>query len=388
MKHKAVLMIFVLGSVCVHAQTTSLVDVAAIDRERILRGAEAVFKEEPITITAYRCERSAGGPNDFFSEGDYWWPNPKDSTAPYIQRDGMTNPDNFVLHRQAMLNFNRAVSTLTAAYKITSDKKYAQRAVMHLRAWFITPSTKMNPHLKYAQAIRNKVTGRGIGIIDTIHLMEVARSVEVLINSKALSPEDAETIKNWFKEYLEWLTTHQYGIDEREAKNNHGTWWVAQVAEFAHLVGDTAQLAYCRNRFKKVLISNQMATDGSFPLELKRTKPYNYSLFNLEGFASICQIASTPNDNLWNFAMADGRSMKKAIEFLYPYILDKSHWPYPKDVMYYEFYPTRQPSLLFAGVAYNDQRFIDQWKSLDGDPTNPEVIRSLAIKQPILWINE
>jgi len=44
----------------------------------------------------------------------------------------------------------------------------------------------MNPNLQYAQAIHGRFTGRGIGIIDTIHLVEVARALEVLAGSKAL----------------------------------------------------------------------------------------------------------------------------------------------------------------------------------------------------------
>jgi hypothetical protein len=255
-----------------------------------------------------------------------------------------------------------------------------------LKSWYVNAGTRMNPSLLYAQAIKGKVTGRGTGIIDTIHLLEVARAVEILCDSKSLDAETKEAVLVWFREYLHWLTTHQYGVDEREAKNNHGTWWVTQVAGFAHLVGDTTQLTYCRNRFKSVLMPDQMATDGSFPLELKRTKPYNYSIFNLEGFAIICQILSTPNDDLWNFTIPDGRNMHKAMEFLYPYLADKSKWPYPKDVMHFEGFPSRRPMLLFAGLVFNEQKYIDLWKQLDPDPTDVEVQRNVPLKQPILWV--
>lgn len=362
------------------------VDVAAIDRARILKGAELYFQEPPMTVTAFSSPRSAGGVHEFFSEGDYWWPDPKNPDGPHVQRDGMTNPDNFTKHREMMQRFCKAVSTLAAAYEITHDEKFAARAVRHLRAWFVDDSTKMLPHLKYAQAIKGKVTGRGTGIIDTIHLIEVARSVETLSGSASLSAADESAIKKWFSEYLEWLMTHQYGRDERDAKNNHGTWWVTQVATFAHLVGDTSALSYCRSRFKTVLLPNQMAADGSFPGELRRTKPYNYSLFNLDGMGLICRILSTPGDNLWEFTLPDGRNMRKGMEFLYPYIVDKSKWPYPKDVMYFEYFPVRVPSLLFAGLAFNDGKYIDVWKKLDPDPTNAEVQRNVPVRQPVLWV--
>jgi hypothetical protein len=335
------------------------VDIVGVDRDRVSLSAERFLKEEPTTITAYLSPRSAGGRHDYFSEGDYWWPDPKNPDGPYIQRDGMTNPDNFVLHREALIGFSKAVSTLVAAFRITEDEKYAIHALKHIRAWFIDEETRMNPHLRFAQAIKGKATGRGVGIIDTIHLLEVARAIEVLRGAGSMSKDDEEAIKNWFVAYMDWMTSHQYGIDEREAKNNHGTWWVAQVAEYANLVDDTAKFDYCRRRFKTVLLPDQIALDGSCPLELKRTKPYNYSIFNLEGMAVICQILSTAEDNLWEFTLSDGRNMRRAMEFIFPYVKDKSRWPYLKDVMYFDYYPVRHSSLLFAGIALGEPRYVD-----------------------------
>src|SRR3954465_13909924 len=134
--------------------------------------------------------RSAGGPHDFFSEGDYWWPNPADPTGPYIQKDGLTNPDNFVAHRLAMIRLSTHVATLTAAWRITGDAKYADHALTHLRAWFIDKDTMMNPNLQYAQAIKGITTGRGIGVIDTIHLIEVAQSASLLQQAGLLKGND------------------------------------------------------------------------------------------------------------------------------------------------------------------------------------------------------
>src|SRR4029077_15568188 len=124
---------------------------------------------------------------------------------------------------------------------------------------------------------------------------------------------------------------HPYGIEERDAKNNHGTCWVMQVAAFASVTGDDAQKEMCRVRFKTILLPTQMAPDGSFPLEIARTKPYGYSLFNLDAMATICQILSNAKDNLWTFELSDGRGIRKALAFMTPYIRTKSTWPYPTD---------------------------------------------------------
>jgi hypothetical protein len=362
------------------------INVASPERKRVLDAACMVLNENPLTITEFPASQSAGGIHDYYSEGDYWWPNQQDSQAPYIQRDGMTNPDNFVKHREALFHFAKTVSTLTAAYRLTGEEQYAREAIKHVRSWFVTSSTRMNPSLLYAQAIRNKVTGRGIGIIDAIPLIEVARSIEILDGSVSMDAPTKVALLQWFKEYLTWLTHHQYGVDERDAKNNHGTWWVAQVAQIAHLVGDSARMDNCRDRFKNVLLPEQMAQDGSFPLELKRTKPYSYSIFNLEGFAAICKILSTPCDNLWNYATTDGRSMHKAMEFLYPFVFNKSLWSYSKDVMHFENLPVRNQMWLFAGLEFQEKKYLELWNHLQPDSPDQEVQRNQPLKQPVLWI--
>ena len=67
-------------------------EIARIDRQRILLAADKYLGEPPITITAYSSSRSNGGKHDYFSEGDYWWPDPKNPNGPYIRRDGFSNP--------------------------------------------------------------------------------------------------------------------------------------------------------------------------------------------------------------------------------------------------------------------------------------------------------
>lgn len=358
------------------------------EQQFIIKTATEFLDSLPVTVTAAFCERSAGSIHDFYSEGDYWWPDPQNPDGPYIQHDGETNPANFVAHRLAMVRFSRIVGMQTSAYLLTGDKKFAKATQKHLEAWFINPETCMNPSLLYVQAIKGRFTGRGIGIIDAIHLIEVARSVEILEQKSAISPEDVEEVKAWFGDLVDWLTTHQYGIDEMNAKNNHGTCWVMQTAMFARLAGNEKVLDFCLERFKSVLLPGQMSQDGSFQLELKRTKPYGYSLFNLDAFFTTAKILSTPQENLFNFTTPEGLNLEKGAEFLFPFVADKSKWPYPPDVMYFDEWPVRQPFLLFAGEAYNNKEYIELWKKLEGSPETAEVLRNLPIRNPLLWLDE
>ena len=355
-----------------------------LNTRALLMRAQEYLGQPPVPITDFSSERSEGGPNDFYSEGDYWWPDPDNPDGPYIRRDGKTNPDNFVAHRQAMRRLNEWVSTLVAAYKLTGEQRYADHALAHLTAFFLTPATRMNPSLLYAQAIKGKVSGRGIGIIDTIHLIEVARAIEELAASGYLGGQALTGLKDWFDAYATWMNTHEYGLDEKDHGNNHSTWWAAQVAAFAHLTGNAELLDVARSQFKK-LLSAQMADDGGFPEELGRTKPYNYTLFNLEGYAVLCHLASTPAENLWTYEGANG-SIRKAWEFMLPFIRDKSSWTYPPDVQYYDQLPIQTTGLLLAARAYRDPEMMAAWRELNPERPSEEVNRNFPIREPVLWL--
>lgn len=362
-------------------------DVAAIDRVRILKAADAALALEPITITAFRAELSEGDGNDFYSNGDYWWPDPsKPDGLPYIRRDGKSNPNNFTAHRICVNQLRNAVAALGAAYRVTGEDRYAAKSADLLRVFFLDPDTRMHPQLDFAQAIPGRTPGRGIGIIDTLHLIEIPPAIETMADSPAFPPAILAGLKQWFRDYTHWMLTSKNGRKEADTKNNHAVAYWLQIASFARFTGDEKSLAECRWRFKEVFVPDQMAQDGSFPLELKRTKPYAYSIFQLDNMATLCQVLSTPEDNLWEFELPDGRGIRKAMAYLYPYLADKSTWPLDPDVQSWDGWPARQPSLMFAGLALDEPRYLDLWKRLNPDPTDPEIRRNIAITQPLLWL--
>jgi hypothetical protein len=201
-----------------------------------------------------------------------------------------------------------------------------------------------------------------------------------------LPDEDMKGTKKWFSEYLTWITTHPYGIAEMNAQNNHGTCWVMQASIFAKYTGNKDVLKFCSDRYKTVLLPDQMAADGSFPRELQRTKPYAYSLFNLDAMATVCQILSTEEDDLWTYTTPDGKNIQKGIDFMFPFVMNKSSWPYQPDVMYWDEWPVAQPFLLFASMGLKNQAYLEIWKTLEHFPVNDEVIRNLPVRNPIIWL--
>lgn len=359
--------------------------VAETDRQRILRPASKYLSEAPLTITAFPTSRSAGGLHDFYSQADYFWPNPKNPNGPYINRDGQSNPENFAEHRKAMVRLSIQMPALTAAWLLTGERRYGLKACEHLRAWFVTPETLMNPHLLYSQAVQGVSTGRSYGIIDTLHLVEVARAASFLTN-KMMSSQDSAAVKNWFASYLAWLSHSERGMAERDTTNNHAFCWALQAAEFARLADDDQSREEVYRRYREILLPMQMDAIGSFPRELARTKPYSYSIFNFDILAGLCQSLKGLAPDPLTFRLPDGRGFSKAAEFIYPYLKDKSAWKWAKDVEHFDALPVRSPGLLFAGIACKQQAYLDLWKTLNPDPADKEIIRNYPIRQPVLWV--
>ena len=357
------------------------------DESQIIAKADAAINITPPHITDDRAERSMGGPNDFYSDSDYWWPDPdKADGLPYIRRDGETNPDNFNKHRASMRIMRTCVANLTAGYCISENEAYANKAVTFLREFFLDEETKMNPHMLYAQAVAGLHHGRAVGVIDTLHLIDVPVAIGRLKNSSAMTAEIYNGLRKWFEDYLHWMSTHEQGIQEMNARNNHGVCWNVQAAMFAKFTQNTEMLEFCKKRFVEVYFPNQMAQDGSFPHELARTKPYSYSCFIVDNMVNVINILSTKECNLWEFSLEDGRCIKQAVEFIVPYMEDISTWPYNKDVQYFEEFPAAMPFLLFAGVAFQREDYLKLWAKLAKKPQGEEVRRNIAIRQPYIWL--
>lgn len=362
-------------------------DLRAIERRRVIPQARAMLAEPPQTIAAIPAPRSPAGRQDYYSEGDYWWPDPAKPGGPYIRRDGQSNPDKFDGHRDALIRFGRIVPMLAAAWELTGEARYATAAIRHLRDWFVDPASAMNPNLQHAQAIIGVNTGRAIGVIDTLQIVEVARAASLFARRNA--PGYAairEGVERWFSRYLDWLTTSPFGTEERDEKNNHGTCWLLQAAAFAAVAGRNDVLGFARDRLKTVIIPGQIAPDGRQPLELARTKPYAYCLFNLDVLAASAWLLSKREGELIGWRTADGRSIGQAIVFMAPYIADKSTWPFAKDIEYFDGFPVRHPALLFGARALDRSDWLDVWNRLNPDPAIGEVIRNFPVRQPLLWM--
>ncbi|MCD7899029.1 MAG: alginate lyase family protein [Bacteroides sp.] len=264
--------------------------------------------------------------------GPYWWPDPsKPDGLPYIRKDGERNPELDKLDRNRLGNMAESVFTLGLAYFFSEEEKYAEKAVEYLKVWFLNPKTKMNPHLNFGQTIPgiNNGMGRGVGIIDTYSYVKMLEGVELMHSSKALSKGIKEELKSWFADYVEWMITSPIGLEEDEAKNNHGLAYDVQVAVFAQFAGKNELTDKVLRNFPKRRLFTQIEPDGSQPLELERTTAFGYTVFNITHMLDISALGVKRGIDIYHQSSPDGRSITAAIRFIIPYIgKPKSEWPW------------------------------------------------------------
>lgn len=259
---------------------------------QVVKDADAVLAKRVESVTYKRLMPPSGDKHDYMSFAPYWWPDPgKPGGLPYRQRDGEFNPSaqNDDTDSSRMYGMCEGTYRLSLAYYFTGRKQYASRIAAQVKAWFLDPATRMHPNLQFGQAIMGKVEGRGIGLIDTRNLWMVIDAVALTEDAGALAPADVAALKQWFREFADWMERSKLGQDEAAAANNHGMFYDAQLAGYALFVGDAAKAKRIVDHALKERIAVQVEADGKQPHELARTTPFHYSAFNLEAMTKLAR---------------------------------------------------------------------------------------------------
>jgi hypothetical protein len=291
--------------------------------------AERLLEREPASVMDKTATAASGDRHDYFSLAPYWWPDAaKPDGRPYVRHDGRVNPESRNgTDSAALARTCNSVRTLGMAYWFTRDERHAQKAAELTRTWFLTPATRMNPHLEYAQAIPGITHGRGTGIIEARHLVSLNDGIALLAGSPFWTADDSAGLQGWESEYHRWLTSSANGLAEGDARNNHGSWYDVQAAGIALALGRTDDARRILAAVPAKRIARQIEPDGSQPLELARTRSLGYSLFNLEALMLLDRLGRQVDLDLWSFATTDGRSLRAALSYLAPYADPARPWP-------------------------------------------------------------
>lgn len=345
--------------------------------ENLIANAEkALGQKAPSVMDKLRVPPS-GDKHDYLSLGPYWWPDTtKTDGLPYIRRDGVVNPETrgeYVDVPSKNILFSN-VNDLGWAYYFSSERKYAEKAVELLKVWFVNPETRMNPNLQFAQGIPGINDGRGIGIIDWSGIHRIISPLQILEADGMIDEATAKEIHSWFGEYLNWLLTSEYGVDEDNYFNNHGTWYDVQVVAIQIYLGKTEDAKNRLENKTKARIASQIEPDGSQPHELARTKSLGYSTMNLRGFLHLANMGQKLGVDLWNFKTEDGRGIIAALDYLYPFATGEKTWEREQLGEIDDALENLKMDFWMAGWATGNEKFLEVAKSIKNTENKEETL--------------
>jgi hypothetical protein len=328
----------------------------------------------PWSVTFARPGVAGLAAQDYFSEGPFWWPDPKNRDGPYIRRDGERNPDRFDRNHDDLIAMASALMSLGMGAALLGDRRCSERAAEVASVWFVDAKTRMNPNLEHGQAVRGVVSGRAEGLIDTVSLIYAVQGLALVDAAGELDSRVASGVRNWFVDYLQWMRTSRIGREEQKSGNNHSTWWAAQAAAYASFTGNSAVQKELWDEYRTYLVPEQIRPDGSCPREETRNESLHYSAYNLDAFSLLCRQAQVAQVDLWTFRDPSGASLLKSIDYLLPYVEDPAAWRKQQIT------PFLRDRIVFPGLAAlgtGSQKLCDSYFALP---------RALNIPS-ILWVD-
>ncbi|KAL3921741.1 MAG: hypothetical protein SGILL_002587, partial [Bacillariaceae sp.] len=202
--------------------------------------------------------------------------------------------------------FQYNTTVLALAYTVTGDRKYAERAATNLVTWFVDPSIRMSPdQLNIVWSGKSKDTHNSkLGTIDFKDLYFFLDAVRMIEESGALSLQNQKSIKDWFTEYLGWLTVRTDESFRRKGQmaffepNHHGLYYDLQHVAVASFTGNLSLALQIFQEIPSRLLT-QVHNNGKLMMEVGGSKCEHLQAFTLQGWASLARMAKRVGFDYW-----------------------------------------------------------------------------------------
>ncbi|EIN14695.1 chondroitin AC/alginate lyase [Punctularia strigosozonata HHB-11173 SS5] len=302
-------------------------------QESIVEWAIQLAEFGPWSVLNKSVIAPSGDKHDYMSWAPYSWPNCTGvgnttaltdeeiwKTCPYYTRDGLFNPDvRFVNDVGAFQNMSDAVLYNALAWAINGSSTFSTNVATYIKTWFLDDDTMMNPNLNYAQMERGPTgqNGTHTGVLDLKCMSKLVSGILILREGNAAewTSDLDSSLVSWTKEYITWLTTADIAIQEKEATNNHGTFYYNQLAALQILANDTSGALATIKEYFTTQYQNQIWANGEQPLEMIRTRPYHYRSYNLAAMITNARLGSYLGYDAWTLETKNGSTIQTALDF-------------------------------------------------------------------------
>ncbi|KAJ7092858.1 chondroitin AC/alginate lyase [Mycena belliarum] len=304
-------------------------------QDTIVAWANEMNSFGPWSVTNKPVLAPSGDKHDYMSWAPYQWPDCSHAgnktvlapaqmwkTCAYVFRDGQVNPDRTTINDfQSFFNLSDAVlyNALASTFQNQSSSVYSKNVVKFINTWFLDANTSMNPNLNYAQMNRGPNGQTGDGISDLRGFAKIASAILILRgsgNTDWTADVDNRMIE-WCTAYINWLQTAPTAKQAASATNNHGTFYVNQLAALKLIVHDTAGATTLGRGYFGGIYKRQLKANGDQPMEASRSRPYHYRNFNIAGMITNARILkfADPTSNDWD-TQSNGATIQTALDFL------------------------------------------------------------------------
>lgn len=296
--------------------------------QAIARAERALDAPIP-TIATKPNTPPSGDKHDFMTTGFYFWPNPDtpDGT-PWILRDGEPNPTSG-MDMKTMRRFADNVRDLVIAFRATGDRRFAVRAASDIRAWFLDPSTRMNPHCRYGKITPGVTDGGFVVAGFSNRFRDLVDALLLLESAGMFTDEETAGLNGWFGDLLAWMLESPEAIAELEMDNNHGTNYDLMVALVSTYLGRDDLAAERVTHYFRTRLPDQFDDRGVQVRELRHADSFYYHIYNLTVVIDLFDIARQLGDRIEPQLMTRAEdTIHKALALLVPHVEGHEPWPH------------------------------------------------------------
>lgn len=271
--------------------------------DRIISQANASLNTAPQSVTFGGKIPLSGDIHDYY-------------TDPTYLTDGVPYPNRDRYDMDAYQTFASAVKNLGFGYAFTQDNRYAEKAISLIKVFCLDPATKLNP----------KITSGDASIVFMNQGAILLHGVDLLLSYP-------DWPSNELAEFKAWINAMASLYKHKASRNNFGNWQVLFLMLSAVILNDNSLLQFAISEWKG-LIDVQVRSDGALIYEITRTNSLSYSTYSIQPMIMGAEVARHQHVNLYDYKMADGRSLELVLDFHASYFVNPTQWPYRQDQVY------------------------------------------------------